>query len=107
MAVSRDDGPMPLYLHAVYRVLREMRIEQQETGSAFSYANSKARTTQTEMTAAQLCPLDQLMESLESMPNRHTGGTNRRIKSMEVASQYGNDRALKVHPGPTIVPKVH
>jgi hypothetical protein len=34
MAVKSDDGPMPLYLHTVYRILREMRMEQQreETG---------------------------------------------------------------------------
>jgi hypothetical protein len=29
MAVNTEDGPIPLYLHAVNRVLREMRMEQQ------------------------------------------------------------------------------
>ncbi|RDL39289.1 uncharacterized protein BP5553_03629 [Venustampulla echinocandica] len=71
MAVSRDDGPMPLYLHAVYRILREMRIEQQEMGTAFNYASFKERLAQTAMTPAQLGPLHQRLETLESfMPTR-------------------------------------
>jgi hypothetical protein len=55
MAVSRDDGSMLLYLHDVYRILWEMRIEEQEMGTAFSYANFKERiTTRRAMTPAQL-----------------------------------------------------
>ncbi|KFY26164.1 hypothetical protein V491_01432 [Pseudogymnoascus sp. VKM F-3775] len=91
MAVSRDGGPMPLYLHAVYRILREMRIEQQEIGTAFSYANFKERVALTEMTPAQLSPLTQRLETLESfMPDTQTGVTNNRQKS-KVAVQHGND----------------
>jgi hypothetical protein len=54
MAVSHDDGPMQLYLPAVYRILREMRIEQQETGSSFSCVNFKSRVKQTAMSPTQL-----------------------------------------------------
>jgi hypothetical protein len=54
MAVSRNDGLLPLHLHAVYRILREMRIEQQEMGGVFSYADFKKRIAQTEMTPPSL-----------------------------------------------------
>jgi len=57
MAVSHGEGPMLLYMHAVYRILREMRIEQQETGASFSYANFKSRVAKSAMTPAQLSPL--------------------------------------------------
>lgn len=96
MAVSRDGGPMPLYLHSVYRILREMRIEQQEKGTAFSYANFKERVAQTEMTPAQLSPLTQRLETLESfMPNTQTGVMGKRQKS-KVTGQKGNDWTTKV-----------
>ena len=96
MAVNRDGGPMPLYLHAVYRILREMRIEQQEMGTAFRYANFKERVSQTEMTPAQLSPLTQRLETLESfMPNTQTGVTSKRQKS-KAAVQHGNDWTTKV-----------
>ncbi|OBT84079.1 hypothetical protein VE02_07020 [Pseudogymnoascus sp. 03VT05] len=95
MAVSRDGGPMPLYLHAVYRILREMRIEQQEMGTAFRYANFKERVAQTEMTPAQLSPLTQRLETLESfMPNTQTGVMSKRQKS-KFAVQHGNDWTTK------------
>lgn len=96
MAVNRDDGPMPLYLHAVYRILREMRVEQQEMGTAFSYTNFKKRIAQTEMTPAQLSPLTQRLETLESfMPNTQTGATGKGRKS-KAAVQHGNDWTTKV-----------
>jgi hypothetical protein len=99
MAVSHDDGPMPLYMHAVYRILREMRIEQQETGVSFSYANFKSRVAETAMTPAQLSPLTQRLETLESfMPEtqiRGTEGTKLRGKA-KAASQHGNNWTSKV-----------
>lgn len=98
MAVSRDDGPMPLYLHAVYRILREMRIEQQEMGTAFSYAVFKERVAQTAMTPAQLSPLTQRLETLESfMPNTETGVMNAQRKGKcKAAGQHGNNWASTV-----------
>jgi hypothetical protein len=81
MAVSHDDGPMLLYLQAVYRILREMRIEQHGTGTAFSYTNFKERVAGTAMTPAQLSPLAQRLETLERfMPDTQTGATNSRRK---------------------------
>lgn len=96
MAVSRSDGPMPLYLHAVYRILREMRIEQQEMGTGFSYTTFKDRISGTEMTPAQLSPLTQRLDTLESfMPNTQTGVRFQRRKG-KAARQHGNDWNSKV-----------
>jgi hypothetical protein len=73
MAVSHNDGPMPLYLHTVYRILRDMRIAQQETGIGFSYAEFKRQINDTPMTPAQLGPLTQRLDTLESfMPRSET-----------------------------------
>ena len=96
MAVSRSDGPMPLYLHAVNRILREMRIEQQEMGTGFSYATFQDRIARTEMTPAQLSPLTQRLDTLESfMPNTQTGAIFPRRKGKPVR-QYGNDWTSEV-----------
>lgn len=65
MAVSRDDGLMPLYLHAIYRILRDMRIAQQETNGTFSYAEFKQKVMDITMTPAQLGPLTQRLDTLE------------------------------------------
>lgn len=37
MAVKSEDGPTPLYIQTVMRILREMRIAQQKSGIPFSY----------------------------------------------------------------------
>ncbi|KAJ5239771.1 hypothetical protein N7468_004390 [Penicillium chermesinum] len=55
MAVGQEKGAMPLYMHTVQRILREMRLLQQETGS-------------------QLEPLKQRLDTLESfMPRQQVG----------------------------------
>lgn len=51
MAVSQDNGRMPHYLHAINRILRELRIEQQETSESFNYAKFKKRTMTSEMSS--------------------------------------------------------
>src|SRR4051794_13214278 len=43
MAVNQDDGAMPLYLHAITRILREMRLIQQKTNGFFNYADFKRK----------------------------------------------------------------
>lgn len=98
MAVSHDDGPMPLYMHAVYRILREMRIEQQETGASFNYANFKSRVAKTALTPAQLSPLNQRLETLESfMPKTQTEiGATKLKRKAKAASQHGNSWDSKV-----------
>jgi hypothetical protein len=73
MAVSHNDGPMPLYLHTIYRILRDMRMVQQETGIGFNYTEFKRRVNDTPMTPAQLGPLNQRLDTLESfMPKAET-----------------------------------
>lgn len=74
MAVGQDDGPMPLYMHTVKRILREMRIVQQETGAGFDYQGFKRRLMSSNLTPSQLEPLNQRLETLESfMPKSQTG----------------------------------
>jgi hypothetical protein len=85
MAVSRDDGPMPLYLHAIYRILRDMRIAQQNAKATFSYAEFKRQVMDTPMTPAQLGPLNQRLDTLESFMSKTNIG------------QIGNDWAPKVN----------
>lgn len=67
MAVSSiQGGGMPLYLHVVSRILREMRITQQQTDSAFDYKAFKAGIDRESLTEGQLVPLQQRLETLES-----------------------------------------
>lgn len=66
MAVNQDDGPIPLYLHIVSRILRDMRANQQTTGHAFSYGEFKSRLLSEGLTSAQLVPLNQRLDTLES-----------------------------------------
>ncbi|KAK0753641.1 hypothetical protein B0T18DRAFT_313836 [Schizothecium vesticola] len=64
MAVT--SGSMPLYLHVVNRILRDMRVEQQRTGAPFSYALFKRMMLEEELTEMQLAPLRQRLDTLES-----------------------------------------
>ncbi|KAL2782498.1 hypothetical protein BJX66DRAFT_320559 [Aspergillus keveii] len=76
MAVGQDDGPMPLYMHTVKRILREMRIIQQEKETGFDYQEFKRRLMSSNLTPAQLEPLSQRLETLESfMPKYQTRKT--------------------------------
>jgi hypothetical protein len=71
MAVNQDDGSMPLYLHTITRILREMRLVQQETKASFNYADFKKRVMASTMSPAQQAPLNQRLETLESLCQRH------------------------------------
>lgn len=66
MAINQDDGPMPLYMHTVKRILREMRIKQQEFCSRFDYLGFKQRVQMSGLTPAQTEPLNQRLDMLES-----------------------------------------
>ncbi|CAG8106252.1 unnamed protein product, partial [Penicillium salamii] len=66
MAVGQDNGPLPLYMHTVQRILREMRVEQQNCGSGFDYAMFKSKILDSGLTPAQLEPLKQRLDTLES-----------------------------------------
>jgi hypothetical protein len=99
MAVNRDDGPMPLYLHEITRILKEIRLQQQETNVPFSYATFKEEVDRSAMTPAQKMPLTQRLDTLESfMPKSQTAavsvyGKNRMNKKKAVG---GNDWTVKV-----------
>jgi len=82
---------MPLYMHVVNRVLREMRIEQQKTGSAFSYRNFKQRMEDEDLTSQQSSPFKQRLDTLESfMPRPVVNAKGKRLKPR------GNDWTPKV-----------
>ncbi|KAI1631482.1 hypothetical protein F4809DRAFT_657890 [Biscogniauxia mediterranea] len=75
MAVG--DGNMPLYLHVLQRILREMRIEQQQQpswqSSSFRYGEFKKRLLDEALTGQQMAPLHQRLDTLESfMVKEHT-----------------------------------
>ncbi|RYP93653.1 hypothetical protein DL770_000184 [Monosporascus sp. CRB-9-2] len=65
MAV-KEGGNMPLYLHVVSRILRELRLEQQNTNSTFKYATFSGRIRDEPLTVAQRNPLIQRLDTLES-----------------------------------------
>ena len=97
MAVNRDSGPFPLYLHAVSRILRSMRVEQQmqEEEKHFNYLEFKSRLDGTAMTAAQPAPLAQRLDTLESfMPERQMNDS--KSKKPKARLQSGNDWTHKV-----------
>ncbi|PLB49299.1 hypothetical protein P170DRAFT_408430 [Aspergillus steynii IBT 23096] len=74
MAVSQSDTGMPLYMHTLLRILRELRIEQQETGTQFKYQEFKSRLLDANLTNAQCEPLKQRLDTLESfMPKPQAG----------------------------------
>lgn len=67
MAISSiGDSGMPLYLQVVIRILRDLRIEQQSTGSEFNYGLFKKLIDEEAFKEVQLGPLQQRLETLES-----------------------------------------
>ncbi|KAL8351306.1 hypothetical protein RB598_006203 [Gaeumannomyces tritici] len=68
-----DSNGIPLYLHVVQRILRELRMEHQDRGAAeggqsqpFQYAEFKKRLGQEALTPAQEAPLKQRLDTLQS-----------------------------------------
>ncbi|KAF2437204.1 hypothetical protein P171DRAFT_506491 [Karstenula rhodostoma CBS 690.94] len=70
MAIKSEEGSIPLYVHTVNRILREMRLDQQATGAQFNYQNFKSAIQGADLTPAQLAPLNQRLASLESFMPR-------------------------------------
>ncbi|KAH7555666.1 hypothetical protein BM1_07289 [Bipolaris maydis] len=66
MAVKPEEGSIPLYVHTVTRILREMRMSQQATGARFDYQTFKAEILAADLSPAQLAPLSQRLAMLES-----------------------------------------
>jgi hypothetical protein len=96
MAVNTEDGRMPLYLHAINRILRELRMEQQQTNGTFDYAEFKKKVMDSGMTLPQLAPLNQRLDTLESfMPKSQTEiSADPKFKKAKVMA--GNDWTIRV-----------
>ncbi|KAF6807424.1 hypothetical protein CMUS01_14124 [Colletotrichum musicola] len=73
MAIA-EGASMPLYLHVVNRILRDMRTEQQRTGSGFSYQTFKRHLDKADLTPMQRGPLGQRLDTLESFMAEGKGG---------------------------------
>ncbi len=89
MAVSQDEGPMPLYLHTVNRILRELRIQQQEAGGTFDYQGFKQQIVDAGLSPTQLGPLNQRLDTLESFMSIRPTKAGRKKGSKEKASGSG------------------
>lgn len=66
MMAVKEGAKMPLYLHVVSRILRDLRLEQQRTGSAFDYAAFGQMIEQEQLTPGQKGPLLQRLDTLQS-----------------------------------------
>jgi hypothetical protein len=90
MAVSQNENSVPLYLHVIHRILRDMRIAQQENGKGFSYAEFKRNVGGVNMAPGQLGPLSQRLEMLESfMPKAET-----KIVGWKTGNESGNESRI-------------
>lgn len=97
MAVGQGHGPAPLYVHTVQRVLREMRILQQNTGSQFDYGEFKRRVLDSDLLPGQLEPLKQRLDVLESfMPRQQAVLSKSQKKKMAVSNNPGSSWTPKV-----------
>lgn len=94
MAVSHSEGPVPLYLHTVYRILRDMRMVEQETGTGFCYAKFKQQVKDAPMSPGQLGPLTQRLDTLESFMPRaemHVFGKKKNRIVVNRGNQWRNE----------------
>lgn len=65
LMVARE-GAIPLYLHVIQRILRDLRIKQQKLGTRFSYTEFKQMVDAATLTKDQLVSLGQRLDTLES-----------------------------------------
>ncbi|KAG9243542.1 hypothetical protein BJ878DRAFT_535151 [Calycina marina] len=87
IAVENDEAP--LYMHTIYRILRGMRISQQEAVGKFSCNEFKGQVMLSGLNTAQLRPLNQRLDTLERfMPKVQTdlNQTNVKRKGKDKAS---------------------
>ncbi|KAJ6016483.1 hypothetical protein N7540_011074 [Penicillium herquei] len=92
MAVGQDSGSMPLYMHTVQRILREMRLLQQKNGSGFDYCDFKKRVLSSDLLPGQLEPLSQRLDVLESfMPSHQAEAANGAQGKKRKSTVLGSD----------------
>lgn len=90
---------MPLYLHVVSRILRDLRILQQKNDTSFDYGVFKAAVNRESLTEGQSVPLLQRLETLESFMVQkqamiHGLATTSKVgslKKIKLSSQKGNN----------------
>ncbi|QGA21583.1 hypothetical protein EYB26_009294 [Talaromyces marneffei] len=100
MAVGQEKGPIPLYMHTVQRILREMRLLQQETDSGFDYYMFKKKLLGADLLPSQLEPLKQRLETLESfMPHQQVRLAQNSKKSKGKAQMKGSSWTPKYLKG--------
>ncbi|KAJ5606838.1 hypothetical protein N7537_003457 [Penicillium hordei] len=87
MAVGQNGGPVPLYMHTVQRILREMRLLQQKTGSQFDYKDFKNRILSSGLLPGQIEPLKQRLDTLESFMPPQQAALNRGEKGKQANPQ--------------------
>ncbi|KAH6666530.1 hypothetical protein F5X68DRAFT_177017 [Plectosphaerella plurivora] len=87
MAVGETN--VPLYMRVVGRVLRELRLEQQETGGYFNYQKFKSKMDHEDLTDMQRAPLNQRLDTLESFMVQTGNSRHRTNKYAPVTG--GND----------------
>ncbi|KAI1453332.1 hypothetical protein F4805DRAFT_377803 [Annulohypoxylon moriforme] len=89
-----SDGHQPLYMHVIQRILRDMRISQQQTRSGFKY-NDFVRELQNEnLMADQIRPLQQRLDTLESfMVPEQIGPGAQIINPSTKAQKHANKKA--------------
>lgn len=104
MAVSSIQGSMPLYLHVVIRILRELRIEQQATGTSFNYGKFKIALDAEALNEGQLAPLQQRLETLESFMVHEQASSYDMFKRKKCSTD--NKKGKKRKNGNLWVPKV-
>lgn len=94
MAVKKGES-MPLYMHVVNRILRELRLKQQQMGGSFDYRAFKAMLAQEDLTDSQRVPLAQRLETLESFmaPPQESATQKKKKKAVGavVVKPAGND----------------
>lgn len=104
MGVNKLQGSgvaLPLYMSVIERILRELRELQQENGKPFNYRLFKERVKEAALTDAQLAPLQQRLETLESfMVDKQAKSYDIFVKGRKGKGFQAEER--KVKKGPAI-----
>lgn len=98
MAVGQGDGSMPLYMHTVKRILRDMRLLQQTTGMGFDYPEFKRKVSLAGLTPGQLEPLKQRLDTLESfMPQGQVSVPLKKNDGLQAGSEWESVVRSTIH----------
>lgn len=98
MAVGQGDGSMPLYMHTVKRILRDMRLQQQTTRTGFDYPEFKRKVLSASLTPGQLEPLKQRLDTLESfMPQAQVSVPLTKNHGLQAGSKWESVVRSPIH----------